>query len=536
MKTTSKRAVWLLRVLVATTLATATAQIAPPAAQSAPTAAETLKRVRAAVGYEGMRGHAGGFVAAGTARFRGLDSKFTFLFAPDGRFRSEVAGPLGEVTGFDGAAGWEVDYSGMPRRLELEDLEVTQFEAWLHSGRWLAEDGPFDVSPDAAKTDDKRLALKLKLKRGVLEANVFIDRATWLPARATRRGTAGEEVIEFADYRAVLGFRFPHRVTRAAAGVANVFEIKSVTKAAPAAPRSRFGPATARPTDARWKPNAATRVEVRRAKTGHLLVHPLVNGEDAGWFILDSGAGAMVIDLKTADKLGMPALGEIVAVGVAGSTKARFRRGRTFELGPLTIADTRYLELDLAFLTQVFGVPVGGICGRDFFARSAVEIDIANESVAVHDPSRFRLEGAAWQELFFSGRNPAVRARFEGGHEGIFRLDTGSDQTVSLHGPAVERLKLLDGRETRESRSGGVGGVAASRTGRLAWFELAGQRFENPEVEFAGAGPGAFSDVYTTGNIGAGFLRAFRIVFDYGNKRVAFAPLKAAKAAGAGSR
>ena len=527
MKTTSKRAVWLLLVLAAT--------LTPAAAQVTPTAAEALGRARAAVGHERMRGRADGFVAEGTARFRGLDSRFTFLFAPDGRFRSEVGGALGEVTGFDGATGWEVDYSRMPRPLELEDLEVTQFEAWLLSGRWLAADGPFDVSLDAAKTDDKLLALKLKLKRGVLEANVFLDRATWLPARATRRGTAGEEVIELAGYREALGFRFPHRVTRAAAGVTNVFEIRSVVPA-PAAARARFRPATARPADVRWKSGAPARVEVRRVRSGHLLVHPLVNGEDAGWFILDSGAGAMVIDQKTADRLGMPALGEILAIGVAGSTKARFRRGRTFELGPLTITDTRYLELDLAFLTQAFGVPVGGICGRDFFARSAVEIDIANESVSVHDPARFRLAGAEWQELFFSGRNPAVRARFEGGHEGLFRLDTGSDQTVSLHGPAVERHKLLAGRETRESRSGGVGGVAASRTGRLAWFELAGRRFENPEVEFAGAGPGAFSDVYTAGNIGAGFLRAFRIVFDYGNKRVAFAPLAAAKAAGAVSR
>jgi hypothetical protein len=42
--------------------------------------------------------------------------------------------------------------------------------------------------------------------------------------------------------------------------------------------------------------------------------------------------------------------------------------------------------------------------------------------------------------------------------------------------------------------------------------------------------------VYTTGNIGAGLLRAFRVIFDFGNKRVAFAPLKAAKAAGEGVR
>jgi hypothetical protein len=340
----------------------------------------------------------------------------------------------------------------------------------------------------------------------------------------------GEEVVELSDYREVLGFRLAHRVTRALGGTTNIFEVRSVA-AAPATSRAQFRPVAARPSDTRWDAAVPARVEARRVRSGHMLVHPLVNGKDVGWFILDSGAGVMVIDKKAADGLGMSALGEILAVGVAGKTKARFRQGETFGLGPVTLAGTRYMELDLGFLKQAFGVPIGGICGRELFARAVVEIDISGESVAIHDPARFRLEGAAWQELFFSSRNPAVRARFEGG-EGLFKLDTGSGDTVSFHAPAVERFRLLAGRETRGGRSGGVGGSRPSRRGKLAWFEFGGRRFEGPEVEFAGAGEGAFSDVYTVGNIGAGFLRAFRIVFDYGNKRIAFEPLKAVKDAG----
>ncbi|HKS26218.1 MAG TPA: retropepsin-like aspartic protease [Pyrinomonadaceae bacterium] len=524
MKWQRKSAFWLACIFIS---------LVAPVAQ-AQSAAEALARVRTAVGYERLRSHSRGVVAEGTARFRGMDSKYTFTFTPDGRFRAEIAGPLGDVTGFNGTVGWEVDWSGMPRVLELEDIEVAQFEAWINSGRWLDENGPFAISLDAAKTDDKQVALKLALKKGQLEATVFVDRATWLPKKAARMGAGGEEILELSDYRKALGFSFPHRVTRTVGGTTNVFEIRSVAEASRAA-RSSFEPVTARPPDTRWNQTVPPGVEARRVRSGHLLIHPLINGKDVGWFILDSGAGAMVIDTKVADRLSMPALGEILAVGVAGTTKARFRQGATFELGPLTIKDTRYLELDLGFLDKAFGIPIGGICGRDFFARAAVEIEIANEKVAIHDPSRYRLEGAEWQELFFSSRNPAVRARFEN-TEGLFKLDTGSDQTVSMHAPAVERLKLLSGRETKESSAGGVGGARAFRKGKLAWFELGGYRFEAPEAEFAAPGSGAFSDIYTVGNIGAGFLKAFRIVFDYGNKRVALMPLKAAKAAGAGAR
>lgn len=522
----TKRTVWLLLLIVAAA--------APAMAQGTPPEADVLARVRAAIGYERLRARKNGVLAEGTARVGGLDSKLTLLFTPDGRFRTDIEGPLGSVTGFDGKDAWELDWSGMPRPLELEDLELAQLEAAIRSGRWLAEDGPFAVSVDSAKTDDSQVAFKLALKNGLLKATVFVERATWLPKTVTRRGVGGEEVLELSDYREVLGFRFPHRVTRTLGKTTSVSEIRTVT-AAPGSSRERYRPVTARPADTRWDSATPARLEVRRVRSGHLLVHPLVNGQDVGWFILDSGAGTMVIDQKVADRLGMPAVGEIVAVGVAGTTKTRFRMGGPLRLGPLTMTRVRYLDLDLGFLTKAFGLPVSGIVGRELFARAAVEIDMAGEAVSLHDPARYRLEGAQWQEMFFSGRNPAVQARFEGERAGLFKIDTGSDATVTIHAPAVQRFGLLAGRETREARSGGVGGTRPSRKGKLAWFELAGHRFESPEVEFAGAGEGAFSDMYTLGNIGAGFLKEFRIVFDYGNKRIAFAPRGASKAAGAGA-
>lgn len=95
-----KQTLWLACIFVAALA---------PAAVQAQSAAETLARVRAAVGYERLRVRAEGVAAEGTARFRGLDSKYTFTFTPDGRFRTEIGGPLGDITGFDGSVGWEVD-------------------------------------------------------------------------------------------------------------------------------------------------------------------------------------------------------------------------------------------------------------------------------------------------------------------------------------------------------------------------------------------------------------------------------------------
>ena len=510
MKKQMKWMTWLALVLVAAMM--------PAVVQGAESSDETLARVRAAVGYERLREHADGVIAQGTAHYRGLDSKLTFLFTPDNRFRCEIAGPLGRAAGFNGTTGWEVDSTGMPRVLELEDLEVEQFNAWMHSGRWMAEDGPFAVTLDATKTDAQRVALALKLKGGLLEATAFVDRATWLPVKVTRRSPVGETVIELSDYREALGFRFPRRLTRTLGGVTTVFDVTSVAAARGAA-RAQFEPVTARPADTRWDTSAPARIEARVAPSGHILVQPLVNGKDVGWFLLDTGAGGMVIDRKAADQLAMPALGEMVAVGAAGTKKTRYRQGATFTLGPVTITDTRYMELDLG---STFSLPQAGICGRDLFARAVVELDITGGTVAVYDPAHYRLEGAKWQPLFFSGRTPIARGSFEG-HEGLFRLDTGSDRTVDIHIEAVERYGLGARGGTKENRAVGVGGAVASRTARLAWFEFGGHRFQDLEVELA-AKTGGFSDPYTVGNIGMGILRRFRIVFDFGNRRVAFVP------------
>jgi hypothetical protein len=119
-----------------------------------------------------------------------------------------------------------------------------------------------------------------------------------------------------------------------------------------------------------------------------------------------------------------------------------------------------------------------------------------------------------------------VRARFEGGRDGYFRLDTGANGTLAFHAPAVRELGLLEGRKVVPGFGGGVGGHAESRDGKLEWFELAGHRFEGPTVSFSLAELGAFADRYTLGNIGQEFLGPFRIVLDYPGDRIAFVPVK----------
>lgn len=96
--------------------------------------------------------------------------------------------------------------------------------------------------------------------------------------------------------------------------------------------------------------------------------------------------------------------------------------------------------------------------------------------------------------------------------------------SISFHSPAVARWKLLENRETGTSLAGGVGGIKAIRNGELEWFELGGRRFEAVSAQFYTEDGGAFADQDLDGNVGLGLLGHFRLIFDYGGGRMAFAP------------
>jgi hypothetical protein len=86
----------------------------------------------------------------------------------------------------------------------------------------------------------------------------------------------------------------------------------------------------------------------------------------------------------------------------------------------------------------------------------------------------------------------------------------------------VERLQLLQDRKTSAAPLGGVGGFTGGRSGRLAWFEVGGRRFEDQKVQFSQAKTGAFATPEIDGNLGTALLAPFVLLFDYRSQRLGF--------------
>lgn len=453
---------------------------------------------------------------SGMASFYSLPGKYTLTFGPGGRYVKSVENELGQSFGFDGTEHWQTDRSGAPRSLFFEDVDVEQGVTVLLTDRWLDQDSPIKRTVGGN-------TITLLHPSGMKQA-VVIDPKTSLPVSSTFSSSAGTISVTVSDWRPAGSMKVPFKAEVTTGGLTDTFTVNDAKEFSPA-PKAYSKPAwTAR--NVTFDTTKTAEIETKKAISGHLLVHPLVNGKDVGWFILDSGADIMVIDSSTADDLKLDKKGALPLVGIGGVVTESFRPVDQFQLGPMTIQNTYFTQLDLKEIGKILNIQLAGIVGYDLFRRAIVEVDLDKPAVRLFDPESYTLQGAEWTPTRFSGGNPTVEATLEGDRKGWFRLDTGANGTVSFHAPFVEKEKLLEGRRTTPSGSMGVGGISASQSGTIEWFELAGHRFEKPSATFSQAKVGAFSDPYLAGNIGHDFMRPFTLVFDFGGSRVGFVPKK----------
>ena len=252
------------------------------------------------------------------------------------------------------------------------------------------------------------------------------------------------------------------------------------------------------------------------------LVRPLINGTDVGWFVLDAGVAGMLISPAAVEQAGLTAIG---TTRLADGSVTTVFLGETFQIGPLTVHDTKYAGADFPRSHVTFGQPVDGYCAYDLFAQAVLELDIGHERIGIYDPATYALAEGQWHPLILDHNLPHVWCRFADGHGGLFLLDAGYPGSVQLFHHVVEQYQLLDGRRTRLRTIPTFGALTFVRQGPLEWFEIGPQRLEKVETHFAtGPSPLYPGTSLTSGIVGADVLRQFRVVLDYGRQRVALIP------------
>lgn len=153
-------------------------------------------------------------------------------------------------------------------------------------------------------------------------------------------------------------------------------------------------------------------------------------------FLLDSGAGASVLDSATARRLGVKLGARETVQGTDGYCNAFRVNDFTASVGGIP-APRSVLALDLSPVSQACGTRIDGLLGLDFFRGRVIQLDYGAQKIRVFERKEALSPGG--QVLPLARRNGAlcVRMAINGNSAEWMRLDTGCSS--SLEWVASER-------------------------------------------------------------------------------------------------
>lgn len=255
-----------------------------------------------------------------------------------------------------------------------------------------------------------------------------------------------------------------------------------------------------------------------------------VNGHDEVWLMLDSGSEGSVLDSKAAVTLGLKSVGRQRSLGAGGEQEGSTVRGVDVELPGFELLDQTMDTLSLEALSAQAGRRMDGILGHQIFTRCVVQIDYTHHRLSLHEPAGFDYGGrGAVIPIELIDSHPYVTASvvLPGGRSitGRFVIDTGASSSLILSPEVFERegARAAMGR-TLPVQGHGVGGAAELSLGRVERLDLGGISLVRPIAVLKPAGAGRVSAPGTLGNIGAGVLSRFNVIFDYANRRMILEP------------
>jgi hypothetical protein len=216
--------------------------------------------------------------------------------------------------------------------------------------------------------------------------------------------------------------------------------------------------------------------------------------------------------------------------------------GRAAELGIVNVRapvlNLSGVDVSLATLAATanndFAARVGrsyeGTLGNDFFAGVVVEVDYARQTVRLYDPAVYQYAGRGTSfHLTLASGKPVVQAKFSlaGGKvlEADFGVNTALDAPVLIFDRYADSHHLFASHfKTIPAADLPLEGAANAVLGRLKSFQIGPYVVQAPIVELSQRNLPADNGTGLAGEIGAGMLRRFTVIFDYAHQQIIFDP------------
>lgn len=273
-------------------------------------------------------------------------------------------------------------------------------------------------------------------------------------------------------------------------------------------------------------PAGKDRVTVQLHRAGPVvLARGVVNGADAGWFVVDTGASGLIMDPEIAQRLKLPSLGRSRMSAVGGDVSGTTVSCDTFAIGDALFPNALAATASMRALQTMVGFPLAGFVGGEMLAASPVAIDFYDDTLTWYDRASFapppQQQGRA-HELRLVRNIPHVRASL-GGRDAWFALDTGAFQNAALS-PLFVLLNrdLLDDKPLSPGSAYGVGGKVTDWSTEFGSLVALGRDKRGVTASFSQdeLPAGAQRDVYAAGRIGILFFADARITADYAARKM----------------
>lgn len=182
---------------------------------------------------------------------------------------------------------------------------------------------------------------------------------------------------------------------------------------------------------------------------------------------------------------------------------------------------------DVLMFSEVFGFPVYGILGYDFFKQFPVEIDYSNERMRVYSNSEYRIGRKSHTiPIRLVNGKPYIDARVIGENGDTLTttllLDLGASHPIYLN----RRHITLSERTIRSFIGKGISGNLLGEVGRVQKFLIGDIEISEPLAFYPDTEFLVFYDeeINWQGLIGGAILSRFNIIIDYREEKLILRP------------
>lgn len=258
----------------------------------------------------------------------------------------------------------------------------------------------------------------------------------------------------------------------------------------------------------------------------HIYVPVSLNGKSRFTFMLDSGANRNVLNLQTANRIGLHPK-DVTAAGQVG-----FGNGRIYTapeepvltaIGSVSVAHGLSV-LDLNRFEQFFHHPTDGLLGYPLFRHFVVQLDFEHHLLTLLPPEHYRYRGLGVQVRTRPGRDFVIIPTVVGQHPADLLVDTGSNMTLALYRQHAKALGLQEDLNRAQPGIGyGLNGPYPLASGRIDSFHIGMAETHNLPVDFLDQDVQLPATHNLPGAMGNSILQSFRVViFDLPHQRMIF--------------